>query len=204
MGTRHLTIIKSGEKVFGQYGQWDGYPRGHGIKVLDYLKSMHEPHLRENFAKAHFLTPEEHKALVEKFDSGDALPGFITLKDATDLKRHYPQLDRDMGAGVLMHIENGDDLRYANEIEFAADSLFCEWAYMVDLDERRLRVFRGFVTEPLEDGQFFKQFFMDKKPQRSASGTDYYPVREIASFSFDNLPLANVFVEASASTCAED
>lgn len=38
MGTRHLIAAKvDGEYKLAQYGQWDGYPEGQGVAVLDFL-----------------------------------------------------------------------------------------------------------------------------------------------------------------------
>lgn len=41
MGTRGLTqVILDGEYKISQYGQWDNYPSGAGVEVLDFLRTM--------------------------------------------------------------------------------------------------------------------------------------------------------------------
>lgn len=41
MGTRHLTcVVKNNEYKVAQYGQWDGYPSGQGVNILNFLKEM--------------------------------------------------------------------------------------------------------------------------------------------------------------------
>ena len=41
MGTRNLTcVVKNGEFVVAQYGQWDGYPDGNGFKILEFLEKI--------------------------------------------------------------------------------------------------------------------------------------------------------------------
>ena len=42
MGTRNLTMVinQKGEKKVAQYGQWDGYPSGVGVSVLNFLKNI--------------------------------------------------------------------------------------------------------------------------------------------------------------------
>ncbi len=37
---------------------------------------------------------------------------------------------------------------------FLADSLFCEWAYVVNLDERTFEVYEGFNKDPNGDGRY--------------------------------------------------
>jgi hypothetical protein len=43
MGTRHLIAAKiDGVYKLAQYGQWDGYPDGQGVAVLDFLAAFKE------------------------------------------------------------------------------------------------------------------------------------------------------------------
>lgn len=181
MGTRHLTMVKLGDKVFGQYGQWDGYPSGQGEVVVEFLRTFNEDLFREQFKKSTFLTDEQREAAL--------------------FKGKNPQLDRDCGANILRYIQDviGTPVLY-NSISFAGDSLFCEWGYMVDLDERKLRCFRGFNQKPLEDGQFFKTF-PGLEARKSSVFKDYYPIREIKSYSFEEL---RALTDLTVGTIASD
>lgn len=42
MGTRHLTVVynKDGTEIINMYGQYDGYPGGHGIDLAEFLDGM--------------------------------------------------------------------------------------------------------------------------------------------------------------------
>ena len=49
MGTRNLTcVIKDGKYRVAQYGQWDGYPEGQGMNILNFLKKWIEACLRKS------------------------------------------------------------------------------------------------------------------------------------------------------------
>jgi hypothetical protein len=60
MGTRHLTavILKEKPKV-AQYGQWDGYPGGQDLKILNFLKKCQFEKFKEQISKCRFLSEEE-------------------------------------------------------------------------------------------------------------------------------------------------
>ncbi|MGI9568837.1 MAG: hypothetical protein ACR2PH_03660, partial [Desulfobulbia bacterium] len=51
---------------------------------------------------------------------------------------------RDMGAEILKHIMENEGVKVQNSVSFAGDSLFCEWAYLIDLDNDKLEVYVGF------------------------------------------------------------
>jgi hypothetical protein len=193
MGARHLTIIRDNGKMLHHYGQWDGYPSGQGVIVLETLKTFNERKFRQNFEKAKLLTREEVHALLDpiKDPANTAGPGFMSFSTAALRKNAFPQLDRDMGAKVLAHIESGEDLRYFNDADFPADSLFCEWAYMVDFDTRQLRVFKGFNEKPLKEGQFYAHL---KPLEKGNVSTVYYPSREVTAYSLDSLPTEGQFL----------
>lgn len=179
MGTRNLTMVKLGGKLFGQYGQWDGYPEGQGLTALRFLQNgFDEEKFKANFEKAVFLTDKE---IEERWENAGAEPGaaFVGMDVADEFKRNNMHLSRDMGAKILKYIQETSNPELQNGIAFAADSLFCEWGYMVDLDARELQCFRGFNRKPLARGQFFENL----KPLEKG----YYPIEEIKSFKFDEL-----------------
>ena len=58
MGTRNLTMVinQEGEKKVTQYGQWDGYPSGVGVRVLKFLKNKEVfDKFKANLSKVRFL-----------------------------------------------------------------------------------------------------------------------------------------------------
>lgn len=141
MGTRHLTgVKKNGEWKIAQYGQWDGYPTGQGFIVLDFLKSMDLAKFENRISQLHELTKEEE----EKVNAD------------TNWENNYSYLCRDMGARILQYVyENDLPTGVVLEPDFMKDSLFCEWAYVVDLDDKTLKVYTDgddlIATYPLNE-----------------------------------------------------
>ncbi len=64
-----------------------------------------------------------------------------------------------------------------NDISFLMDSLFCEWAYFFDRDDRIFEIWRGFQTEP--DPQ---------NPYGQSKNGDYYPCKRILCMRIDDIP----------------
>lgn len=73
-----------------------------------------------------------------------------------------------------------------NKLSFAADSLFCEYAYVVDLDQRTFEVYKGYNQHPVEPEERFAN--MEGKDE-------YYPVKHLTTFSLDALPTNEEFLE---------
>lgn len=190
MGTRHLTIIKAGDKVYAQYGQWDGYPDGQGITVWKFVKKhLDVAKLKRQLARAKYLTQEEIQAT---WTECGAVPKaqFVTMEIAKLHTQRYPLLSRDAGAECLKLIQDakGAPQLAASDIAFAADSLMCEFVWMLDLVKRELVVFKGFNTEPLPEGAFFKALEITHPPKRGGvTGETYYPVREWVTIPFAKL-----------------
>ena len=182
MGTRNLTIVfDAGEYHVAQYGQWDGYPESAGIKILRFLRDeMDEFKFRTRLSRFNFIDEYDNKItkrIDKAFEKG--IGNYV-----------FPEFSRDTGCDILPMIQNGDaTTRYlGNRIDFAADSLFCEWAYVVDFNHRTFEVFQGFNKTPLEENERF-YFLSDKAdPGPAPSGARYYPVRLAATFDLDNLP----------------
>ncbi|MFN6965166.1 MAG: hypothetical protein ACK4S4_15580 [Pyrinomonadaceae bacterium] len=149
MGTRGLTcVVVDGEFKVAQYGQWDHYPEGQGKTIAEFMQKIYDDGRLDEFRAAvrecRRITPKEHKARWERV-VGKPIPesGLVLMDDADKFRKVYPELDRDAGGEILDLVMNGArDLQL--EVEFAADSLFCEWAYVVDLDNEMIEVYAGF------------------------------------------------------------
>jgi hypothetical protein len=186
MGTRHLiAVFADGEYKVAQYGQWDGYPDGQGVDVLEFLKTANLTQFLEKVRKSRFITKEEHELLWE---TAGAKPGakFVGMDVSDKFKKANPQLDRDMGADVLAYIQQQpDEIALKDSISFAGESLFCEWAYAIDFDKGTFEAFKGFNKTPLDKTERFYDF----------KGSDeYQPVKLAASWPLDDLPDKDAFL----------
>ena len=103
----------------------------------------------------------------------------------------YPHLHRDCGAKILELIQDSPEgLKLQNDVEFAADSVFCEWAYVVDFDKNTFEVYTGFVKNPLSIEERFAYL------QKEGEATEYYPVKMVKEFDLKNLPSNEEFLES--------
>jgi hypothetical protein len=187
MGTRNLTcVVLGGIFRIAQYCQWDGYPEGQGTTVLDFLKNKMD---RERFETAlkqtKWITQEELRQLYD--DVGADGSGLISMEIADEFKSRQPQLDRDMGAMVLEFVQEADcPVLLNDEHEFAKDGLFCEWAYVIDLDNDKLEVYSGFRKEAQPEGNRFG----------SEIGEDgYATVGLVKAYDLNDLPDEETFIK---------
>lgn len=187
MGTRNLTAVYvGGEYKIAQYGQWDGYPEGQGMTCLNFAKKFLTNKIdRETFAEkvraCSWIADEETERRNAKIRNGEV----------KNWKKVWPELSRDTGADILELVarsENG--LMLHNNIDFAADSLFCEWAWVIDLDAGTFEGYRGFnqTHELTPDDRFY--FLVEKEEH------GYKAITLAAKWSLDELPENDDFLEA--------
>jgi hypothetical protein len=194
MGTRNLiAVYKDGEYKVAQYGQWDGYPSGQGVSILDYLKEYGTNRIKTKLNKVRWITDDEYKKQWLEFGHDiDSSDGFVSCDLADKFDKKYPELSRDTGADILSLIAETDDvLKIRNSIDFAGDSLFCEWAYVIDFDKNTFEVYEGFNQKPIDVSERFYDYY-DKDQDHRAE--QYYPVTLKATFDLNNLPSKETFL----------
>lgn len=166
MGTRHLiNVIKDSNPVIAQYGQWDGYPSGQGLGVLEFLKSDLLDKLKSNLSKVRFLDVEGKDAeFVKRFDSGN--------KTETDSAWYKLFVSRDVGSDILKNVAETelDEIILTNEYGFGNDAVSCEYVYSINLDENTLIVQEDFKSDvmktySLSDLPSKEQFLSDLEPK---------------------------------------
>ena len=189
MGTRNLTIVfDAGEYRVAQYGQWDGYPESAGIKILRFLRDeMDEFKFRTRLSRFNFIDEYDNKItkrIDKAFEKG--IGNYV-----------FPEFSRDTGCDILPMIQNGmTTTRYlGNRLDFAADSLFCEWAWVIDFDRRTFEAYQGFNHTPLTPEDRF-YFLVDKEEHYEHTPQEYHGVKLVASWPLDNLPTDEEFLNA--------
>lgn len=182
MGTRHLTaVVLDGKYRVAQYGQWDGYPSGQGETVCTFIQEkMDLEKFKAALRECEFVASDEIKALWVECGA-DPGSDFVNMEVSERFRTKYPQLSRDTGAGVLELIQDGGARKLQNSISFAGDSLFCEWAYVLDLDNNVLEVYKGFNKEPLAEGE---RFCNPGGIELERGSKEYYPIRLYRKFPF--------------------
>lgn len=151
MGTRNLTkvIDREGNLRVAQYGQFDGYPSGQGVKMLNFITSEYRilETIEESLAKAYFATNEEIDRLYGEFETtGD---GWMTIEEGKKLSLRYPNLARETATDILKVITYSIGLvPLVNQASFEQDELFCEGVFTLDFKEGKfITKYNGDVVE---------------------------------------------------------
>ena len=199
MGTRNLTcVFKDGEYKVAQYGQWDGYPAGVGADILTFLHEWVNE-LEYELVNVEWITEAERNATWENYErDGD----MVEMGEYEKWSEEYPELSRDTGGKILARIrefspsERKPKLKLENSLSFAADSLFCEWAYVVDYDKGTFEVYEGFNKEALTPMERFFEFDNPKE--------EYRPVKLKKAYPLNGLPSVEKFLEDCESVYEEE
>lgn len=144
MGTRGLYgFVKDGETK-ATYNHMDSYPSGLGEHVLNFILRTPVETMKQIFDRIE-LVEEGEKPTREQKERMMAFNPLLTevYFEGTDV--WYSVLHDYMGdmdaftKGLPFMIDS---------IAFIHDSLFCEWAYLVNLDDEVLEVYKGFQEQP--------------------------------------------------------
>lgn len=173
MGTRNLTMIidKRGDLKVAQYGQWDGYPEGWGVEILNFARD------KEKMAKL-----EKELDNIKFFNRCDDIERWLqgyserermeydkalcqsskTQRTDADMYWFKNLISRDLCGEILESIISIDKRRLPkehNEYLYLKDSsdfgksegIFgCEWAYCINFKENLLQCYTNlndFLTE---------------------------------------------------------
>ena len=192
MGTRNLTMVIKGETpVIAQYGQWDGYPSGQGATALNFLKKRSMKKFKKKLELIRFATEEDEKEVKEWLSSIGVNDGWMDMEQSGKYHQQYPLLTRNNGAEILQMVyDNTVPAFLTDSADFAKDSLFCEWAYIIDLDKETFEVYSGFNEAPLKEGD---RFFSTEEEIIEVGESKYYPVTLVKSYSLSELPGPKTF-----------
>ena len=183
MGTRNLTMVIQDKQVkVAQYGQWDGYPSVQGETILRFiLKDGNIEKLEKQLSKCRFLTKLDIKKRENLLKRIGSVDGWINSEQGVLYDKQFPLDNRNIGADILNKIirSKKKEIILRDSSDFAKDGLFCEWGYVIDLDNKALEVYEGFSTTRMKKGERF----YSKEPTYQ----EYYPIKLKRKYKFGDL-----------------
>lgn len=147
MGTRNLVCVYyKGRFMIAQYGQWDGYPEGQGLKIWRFVWKNAGNLLRLKAGLEHvvIITDEERDQLIPG-QSGNLDP-VLRAQIAAGVDLVPDSLSRNTGAGILelaAWTTEERPVKVVSSLEFVNNQLMCEWVYVLDLDADVLEVYNS-------------------------------------------------------------
>lgn len=165
MGTRSLIMVinKKGETKIAQYCQFDGYPSGQGLVVLSFLLNSKLEEFQNKIEHCYFVDEESEES---------------------------EHLEVTFGSRILRYVyENANEnnkIYLINDSNFAYNSLFCEWVYVIDFSKNTFEIYEGFQTEKLEPHERFYKEDPDE--------FGHYGVKMMDSYSLNELPTVKDFL----------
>lgn len=175
MGTRGFMglVIDETEKI--GYMQYDSYPSGVGVRVLEDLRSLTRnmdelTRLARELAVVNNDTPPLPSEIENLKMHADLRVSEQSYDDWYCLLREtHGQFGMTLGCGYI-----------EDHHTFPTDSLFCEWGYLVDLDKGVFEVYEGFQKERPTTGRW--------AGLPDDSRNEYYAVKLVGSWPLDALP----------------
>ena len=140
MGTRGLTKVvdRNGVTKVAQYGQWDHYPEGQGVTVLEVLLSRHNAVKLLELAldKCEFVSDAKRELIYAGYNAK------YTDADFEDANNHFtamlPSFSRDTGADILNVVMwSAGSVPLLDESDFENDNLFCEGVYEINYNTNK-------------------------------------------------------------------
>lgn len=175
MSTRGFLGFVADKRETITYVHYDAYPSALGADVLKWARTVTDwDAIRQQAANlvhvdGETMPTDEQRAALAQY----AKPGADPEKDPGEewyrlLYRTFGDPAATLASGYAPHSP-----------DWPGDSVWCEWGYLIDLDEKKFELYQGFQTRP------HKGRFADR-PANERSG--YYPVKVLASWPLDDLP----------------
>ncbi|KDR84323.1 hypothetical protein GALMADRAFT_237101 [Galerina marginata CBS 339.88] len=145
MGTRGLLGFIIRAQRHASYNHFDSYPSGLGQDIAEFILGL-SPEEYDTMARLVneiiWVDPDSTPSpeLQERYQKA----GFINLRAGMQRPSDWNcLLDKTQGAAALPAIKSGELQHMPESMDFLKDGLFCEWAYFIDFENRKLETWRG-------------------------------------------------------------
>ena len=175
MGTRGTFGFRIDGEDKLTYNHFDSYPNGLGNDVVEFVRNV------KDWNKVR----EQVRTLRDITDTKPTPEDIKACASVTDLSVSEQNTD---DWYCLLQGTQGDPQKildismYQKNNEFITDSLFCEYGYIVNLDDMTLEFYKGFQKKKHKKGRYSKH-----KPEKGHE-SNYYACALAGSFPIDDIP----------------
>lgn len=153
MGTRGAIGFRFDQKDVLFYNHSDSYPEWLGVKMVELVKSINESGdwnaLRDQVSKFQIVMRDDTPTEAQKAKAREL--GTIDLGVSESSEDDFYCLTRGAQGDLLLSLALGFG-EVANN--FVLDSLFCEYAYIINLDTMELEFYKGFNRDANAEGRY--------------------------------------------------
>lgn len=182
MGTRGLNGFYYDGRMLTSYNQFDTYPDGLGVQVFTWTQQNLIDGKDGCQLNVEILGVLERLVLVEQTES--PTPEQVELLTAKGITPAGVSTGRDWYAWLREGHGDVDWLMrsgfWPDSTDFGQDSLFCEWAWIVNADDRTLDCYQGFQKKPATEG-----FWATEDQASDQSG--YFAIQRFWALPFNEL-----------------
>lgn len=173
MGTRGLYGIRKDGFDKTTYNHYDSYPDCLGHDMVKFCAS-HSPEEMKKLFDSIILVREDDTPTAEQIEfcvGMGYLDKTVSTKSENDWYCLLRNIQGDLSALYDCYAKNGRAYMIDSH-EFICDSLFCEYAYIINLDTEMFEFWMGFQHEPCEGNRY-----------GVACNDGYYPCRKVLEIS---------------------
>ncbi len=143
MGTRGSIGFKLQGKTYETYNHFDSYPSGVGLTILEEARGIKDWDKVKGFVEKLTLVDDQEQPSKEIIDKYNEHKNTGVGEISTNKEVHtWYQLLREV-QGTLKPFMDGTVEHMVDSKGFIKDDLFCEWAYIINLDTMKLEVKNG-------------------------------------------------------------
>lgn len=176
MGTRGSVGVIYNDEIKLAYNHFDSYPDGLGADTLEIIAKINEENGWEIFKK--------HAAQLKAVDDEITDPKMIEkYKKFADLNVSeqkfsdpYCLFREIQGADWIDEMYKGELQDYLIDNKFITESLFCEYAYIINLDSMKFEFYDGFQKKQQKGNRFGEELC-----------EGYYPCRLVGLFNLEGI-----------------
>lgn len=173
MGTRGLWAIRKGGKDKAAYNHWDSYPTGLGDEVINFIKRMGVAKLNNLFDL--IVTVDEDSSPTKEQIGICKRNGWYDKSVSSGSDHEWYCLLRNLQGNFKDYEkaqQSATPIFMIQRIDFIRDSIFCEYAYIINLDNNTLEYYVGAQRRP-QNGNRYGVTPVEE---------DYYPCRMVKSY----------------------